>query len=153
MRIGIFRALDKPIAASMIFYPIKQPKLMIKLLLFWLLIMLVMLPFVIIGMLASTLGPLLTLIINIPLGIVGIYLMVRLRLGWGFILDKEVRPLEALKLSFNATRHNVLPLIILYVMNVAILIIGSIPFGIGLIWAIPYVLINYGVAYRKLMEQ
>ena len=82
--------------------------------------------------------------------IASIYLSLRLYLGIGYVLDKGANPLEAVKLSFKATRYNVLNLLGLTALQIGIIIIAEIPLGIGLIWAIPLTLIIYGTVYKRL---
>lgn len=80
----------------------------------------------------------------------GIFLSFRLSLSCAFILEKKVGLFSALKLSFRATRSNVLRLWFLYFILMLIIIISVIPFGIGLIWTLPLHAIIYGTVYKKL---
>lgn len=85
------------------------------------------------------------------LGVIfSIYLFVKIFLGTAYVLDKKVNPWQAIKLSFVATKGNILPLIVIYLMQMIIFIISAIPLGIGLIWTIPFMIILYGVIYRRL---
>lgn len=92
--------------------------------------------------------------------IVMIYLSVRLILSFAFVLDKNVDPLDAVKLSFQATRQNVLrllPLILitlviegLFILILNISFIFAILIAISLIWFIPFSSILYGLIYKNL---
>src|SRR3990167_1138090 len=77
------------------------------------------------------------------------YLVIRTFFVPAFILDKNATPLESIQLSFQATRSNVLELIALLFLLTLILFISILPFGIGLIWTIPLLSINYGIVYKK----
>lgn len=163
VRLGIRRALDQPIRASMVFYPLTKGGLILKLIGCWILYVLILLPFILITFFAvsfefsdltnaSTLG---MLVSGFAAGfsfVICLYLIVRTRLGWAFILDKELGPWQAIKASFKVTRCNFWQLLALYFLNALIVSASILPLGLGLIWSLPYVLINYGVVYRKLVE-
>lgn len=86
------------------------------------------------------------------IGFIGfIYTMVRICLTIAFILDKRFGPWQAIRASFQATRDNVWNLIGIFLIQWLVFIIASIPLGIGLIWAIPFGLILYGMIYKQLM--
>lgn len=162
LRMGVRRALDQAISARMVFYPITHFMLLLKLIGFWLLFGLVILvpiavtvfalSFATYSQFAFTPAVLLAIATAMVTGGIALFLMVRIRMGWGFILDKEVSAWQAMKLSYQVTRHNFWRLAGLYLLNCAIVAISAIPLGIGLIWTIPYVQVNYGVVYRQLME-
>lgn len=80
-----------------------------------------------------------------------LYISMRAFTAPGIILTTDNGPITAIKMSFSATKSNVWRLIGLCLINSVILLISTIPFGLGLIWSVPYVFINYGVAYEKLM--
>jgi uncharacterized membrane protein len=75
----------------------------------------------------------------------------RLILGKAFVIAKQMGPLEALKASFAATKGNVWNLIGVMVISMLILFVSAIPFGIGLIWSLPYIFINYGEVFKRLV--
>ena len=79
------------------------------------------------------------------------YLAMRLYLAKGIVLDQQVGPWAAIKKSFRATKYNVWRLIGLTLLNAIILLVSVIPLGIGLIWSLPYLFINYGMVYRRLV--
>lgn len=83
--------------------------------------------------------------------ILGVFLSLRLWLTSAFVLMNKANPWLAVKLSFHATRSNVFRLIGLFILNGIILMVSAIPVGIGLIWTLPYVMINYGVVFRTLV--
>jgi uncharacterized membrane protein len=79
-----------------------------------------------------------------------IFFSVRTWLGFGAVVDKKLNPWDAIKLSFKATKENVLNLIGLYVINIFVALLCAITFGIGLIWGLPWFFINYGEVYKRL---
>src|SRR3990167_2732083 len=79
------------------------------------------------------------------------YLILRLFLGVAFVLDKNATPLQAIKLSFQATQSNVWHLVGLFIIQQLILIISIAPFGIGLFWTFPFLFILYGTLYKNLL--
>jgi uncharacterized membrane protein len=163
LRLGVRRALDQPIQASMIFYPLKNKTLGLRITGLWFLYFLILLPFMLPILFAA--GYEYThaaedlsfdsLFAGFIIGfciVCSLYLIVRTRLGWAFLLDKELGPWQALKASFTVTRNNFWRLLGLYALNTLLVFISILPLGFGLIWSLPYVLINYGTAYRKLVE-
>ncbi len=82
-----------------------------------------------------------------------IFLGVRMWIGYAAVLDKKLNPWEAIKLSFKATRENVWNLIGLYIINLFIVFVCALTLGIGLIWGIPWLLIIYGEAYKRLVSR
>jgi hypothetical protein len=143
LRLGVRRALDQPIQASMIFYPLKNKTL----------------PILFAAGYEYTHAAedlsFDSLFAGFIIGfciVCSLYLIVRTRLGWAFLLDKELGPWQALKASFTVTRNNFWRLLGLYALNTLLVFISILPLGFGLIWSLPYVLINYGTAYRKLVE-
>jgi hypothetical protein len=146
---GILRAKNAPINFKQMFYAFNK-SLAIKVILLYLLQMLIFLPLVLIFIFVpmmvfgTAIGDTLSsgfslgnfmLASWIVLGIlVGIYLMLRLLLSMGFILDKGVGPWSAIKMSFTASKNNELRLFAIVAFQILAIIIGAIPFGIGLIW-------------------
>lgn len=92
--------------------------------------------------------------IAIVIGVIAlIFLSIRLYLAKIILIYQNTNPLAAIAQSFRITKNNVWKLIWLGIINTVILLISIIPLGIGLIWSIPYILINYGVVYKKLTQQ
>ncbi|MCU7809348.1 MAG: hypothetical protein KZQ73_15985, partial [Candidatus Thiodiazotropha sp. (ex Semelilucina semeliformis)] len=65
------------------------------------------------------------------------------------ILD-DVNALTAMKLSFMGSLKNLLPLTIYGVVAIVIMIIGSIPFGLGLLVVMPVLTASVYSAYRDI---
>lgn len=79
-----------------------------------------------------------------------LFLIFRLYIASAIVIANKMNPWAAIKISFKATQSNVWRLIGLTIVNTAIVMISIIPLGIGLIWSIPYLFINYGIVYQKL---
>jgi uncharacterized membrane protein len=80
-----------------------------------------------------------------------IYISVRLSLSIGLILTEEISPWQAIVKSFKATRANFWRILAVFLIEILIIILGLIPFGIGLIWTLPFALTCYGVIYQRLI--
>lgn len=154
--IGICRANDKPINYKMVFHAFRFP-LSLNLILLYIIQILIFLPLLIIEFLAVFFYPHVDLIGSIFLAIIGaiaalgiLYLSIRLVLSIAFQLDKEIKPWHAIKQSFQASKSNFWRLLAIYIIQILILILCTIPLGIGLIWGIPFAMICYGLIYRQL---
>ena len=78
------------------------------------------------------------------------YVTISMSLAAAFVLEKESSPWRAIAASFQATRWNFWRLLALYILQSFIILLGIIPFFIGLIWAIPFSFILYGMIYQRL---
>lgn len=152
--IGIARAASKPITYRLMFNTFNTTTAL-KIIGVYILKFLILIPATLLIVAAVVMSQMdqnvaLVFIIGAVGVIAAIYLSIRLYLGIGYVLDKGANPLDAIKLSFKATRENVLNLLGLTVLQLGIFIVAAIPLGIGLIWAIPLGLIIYGTAYKRL---
>lgn len=77
-------------------------------------------------------------------------ILLRLYVAKVFIAVEKLNPWLAIKRSFQATQSNAWKLLGLLVINIIIVAVSAIPFGVGLIWTLPYLYINYGLVYRRL---
>ncbi|GEM_PF-1658056 len=82
-----------------------------------------------------------------------IYLSMRLYLTKAIIVTEKTTPWNTLQRSFQITKSHVWKLLSLCIMNIVILIISTIPFGIGLLWSVPFCFINYGAVYKQLAHK
>lgn len=98
----------------------------------------------------STFLDIIAIIFYIASVILFVFLSVRMWLGYGAVVDKNVNPWEAIKLSFKATDGNVWNLIGIYILSILIMLVCAITFGIGFIWGLPWLLITYGETYKRL---
>ncbi|EKD70733.1 MAG: hypothetical protein ACD_46C00426G0004 [uncultured bacterium] len=155
--IGIKRAADLLIEYRQIFRPF-QANIIIQIFLLYILQILIYLPMVLlllsIGMiftLLSTIGlGFLSILFFILAGLLIVYISIRIVLAPAFILDQSQNAWGAIKHSFYATRKNFWQLFAIYLIEFIIITISAIPFGIGLIWSLPFSLICYGLIYKNL---
>jgi hypothetical protein len=78
-------------------------------------------------------------------------LMVRLAIGMGFVVDKGLNPWDAIVMSYQATAGNFWSIVGIGFAQAVILCISILPLFIGLIWAMPFTFICYGVMYNRLL--
>lgn len=80
----------------------------------------------------------------------GIYLMVAYALALPLVLEKNLSPWAALETSRKAVTHQWFRFVGLYLVMMMIVIVATIPLGIGLIWALPMLLVVVGIVYRNI---
>ncbi|WP_165157281.1 hypothetical protein [Parabacteroides sp. ZJ-118] len=80
----------------------------------------------------------------------GIYLALRLQFFQAFIVEENAGIIESLRKSWEITKGQGLPLLMLALVMIGILILGCILFGIGIFVAAPLVCMMYGYVFRKL---
>lgn len=158
--LGIQRALGRPLVWQDVFMGLK-PAMTIKIILLYLLqILVLILPIiVIIGGIAiagvanqdRTMAAMFVSALLVFLGSIAIiFIMFRMMLSFGYLLEEKLGPWDAIKKSFAATRGNVWRLIFIHLIFAILFFISMIPFGIGLIWTLPLSVILYGEIYRRL---
>lgn len=81
-----------------------------------------------------------------------IHLMMRLYLTKAIVVAEKTTPWKTIQASFKATKSHVWKLFGLFLINILIIAVSSIPLGIGLIWSVPFCFINYGFVYKKLIR-
>lgn len=158
--IGIQRARDLPFNWRMMFRAFEWD-LGFKVILLYVLQVIIFIPFIvliIIGIVVQSMNSnslasiLATAVVLFFLGGIGIfYLMIRMYLSMAFVIDQRVRPWQAIKLSFQATRSNFWRIVAILIIYMIILIIAAIPFFIGWIWVLPMGYILYGLVYKNLL--
>ena len=67
-----------------------------------------------------------------------------------FLIDKNLEPVAAIKASFNFVKDNIGQLILLFLASFAAIIVGALLCGIGLLVAIPVVILANTYAFRTL---
>jgi hypothetical protein len=87
-----------------------------------------------------------TLLLVLP----GIYLMFAYMLALPLVLEKNLGPWEALEASRKAITHHWFGVFGLFLLMSVIAFVAAIPLGIGLIWALPFMLIAMGILYRNM---
>ncbi|OGT60637.1 MAG: hypothetical protein A3E85_02730 [Gammaproteobacteria bacterium RIFCSPHIGHO2_12_FULL_45_12] len=150
--ISIERARDLPISFKQVFRGLKY-HYAIRIIGLYLLQMIVLLPVALLGTASSFIvGPfgLLGTILMVVCACAGIYIGIRMVLSIGMVVEKGINPWPAIKLSFKATQENFWNILILSVMQGIILFAGALALLIGLIWALPLVVLCYGVMYTRL---
>lgn len=83
----------------------------------------------------------------------GIYLMVGYFMTLPLIIDQKMSPWQAMEVSRKAIHKVWWKVFGLYLLVSLIIVISSIPLGIGLIWTLPMSLILAGVVYRYLFPE
>ena len=75
-------------------------------------------------------------------------------LFWGyFLVDKDMSPIEAITASFNLVKDNFGTVIVFWLLTILATIAGAIVCGVGLIVAIPVVVIATGYMYKRLQGE
>src|SRR6478736_4887923 len=75
-------------------------------------------------------------------------------LFWGyFLVDKGMSPIEAITASLNLVKDNLGPVFIFWLLTILITIAGAIVCGVGLIVAVPVVVIATGYMYKRLQGE
>jgi hypothetical protein len=150
--IAIRCAQGAPFSYKNMFY-VLQSNILIRIIGVYLLKLLIMMPFFLLIFLTFMLALLGKFIMACGILIVFfgmLYVSVRIILASAFVLDKGVNSWQAIVLSWKATRSNFWRLILLFFIQGVAFILGVITLLIGLIWALPFGFILYGVIYQKL---
>lgn len=80
----------------------------------------------------------------------GIYISLRLQFFMPFIVEENAGITDSLKKSWDITKDQVLPLLILMLVIIGISILGIILFGVGMFIAFPLVMLMQCYVFRKL---
>ena len=80
----------------------------------------------------------------------GIYLAVAYFLAVPLMLEKELGIWEALETSRKAITRCWFRMFFLFVLLFLVISVSMIPFGLGLIWALPWAMLTIGVVYREM---
>ncbi len=80
----------------------------------------------------------------------GIYLSVAYNFTLPLMVDKKLGIWGAMEVSRQAVTKHWFTLFGVYIALAFLFIVSAIPFGIGLIWTIPLILIAHGIMYRKI---
>ncbi len=67
-----------------------------------------------------------------------------------YIVDKKMKPIDAMKRSYEITTGSFWPIFVFFLVLTAISFVGSIPAGLGLLVVIPVSMIAAAYVYRKL---
>lgn len=67
-----------------------------------------------------------------------------------YVVDQNMSPVDAIKASIDLTRNNLGPTILWFLVSIVSFVIGEILCGVGLLVAIPVVLVGTAYTYKKL---
>lgn len=67
-----------------------------------------------------------------------------------FLIDKGLAPVDAIKASFSFVNKNLGSTIIWYLLSLVIILVGELACGVGVLVAIPVVLVGTAFTYKKL---
>jgi uncharacterized membrane protein len=67
-----------------------------------------------------------------------------------FVIDRNLSPIDAIKASYDTVKNNIGPAIISFLVQYAIVLVGELACGVGLLAAIPVALLVQVYTYRKL---
>lgn len=152
--LGIRKVDNAPISVKNIFYPFKF-NLLLKLFCLIFIQIILLAPVYLVSKLAITVFlnsvPAISFSVLILFGMLYLYFLLRLSLATPLILKKNIGVWKAIKVSFAATRKNVLRIFALVIVGVLALLASLLSIGIFSIWAIPFIYICYGELYKRLM--
>jgi len=78
------------------------------------------------------------------------YMWIKIQFFPYFIVSKEMGPINALKKSYEITEGHTVSLILFIMTLITINLIGIIPFGMGLLFTIPFSFVATGVMFTLL---
>ncbi len=85
-------------------------------------------------------------------GVLALFFAMRFSMANGIvIMEKDLTAWKAIKKSYRVTDGQVFNLFFLMVVNIGITALTILTLGIGFIWTIPYLFINYGEVYKRLI--
>lgn len=148
--LGLERAADKPVTYRLIFKTLDFSLGFKIICVLFLQTLIMIIPTVLAGVLIAIQMNGLGIAIEVIATSVIIYITLCLHLATAFVLDKNAGAIEAIKLSFRATRGNILRLIGFWLLMLCIFLISILPLGIGLIWTLPMAFAGYGIVYKRL---
>jgi len=100
----------------------------------------------------SLLLAVITIVGFILLIIPGIIFSLKYQFALYLILDKKMKPLEAIKKSGEITKGYLWPLFQLWLASIVIVAIGALLVGVGLLVAVPIVVLAQTYVYKKLVK-
>jgi uncharacterized membrane protein len=69
------------------------------------------------------------------------------------VVDRGLSPVEALRTSAEITQGSRWALFLLFLVFSVVVFLGALAFGIGLLWAVPTVIVASGFVFRRLMPR
>jgi len=80
----------------------------------------------------------------------GIYLAVAFTFGLPLVVEKNMSPIEALKVSRKVVHYKWFSFAGFLLLGMVIVVVGAIALLVGLVWAIPLVTLAWAMAYRDI---
>lgn len=78
------------------------------------------------------------------------YLSLGIILSPGYVIANDMGAFEAIARSFKTTKGHLFELFIVFIISNIILLLLALPFGIGLIWGLPFAYVLYGEIFQRL---
>ncbi|GEK19518.1 hypothetical protein [Cellulomonas xylanilytica] len=107
-------------------------------------------PIILTALLLAAIGVVLNLIPFFG-GIVTIAVNFLLFFTFWFVIDKHLSPIDALKASYQLVTTNLSTTLLFYLLSIAIIFVGAILCGIGLLVAVPVVLLASAFLFKRLL--
>jgi uncharacterized membrane protein len=89
--------------------------------------------------------------------LVGLALLLPLIMAYWFaptlVLFHDIKPVDAMKLSFYACLNNILPFIVYALISMALLVLSAIPLGLGLLVMIPVMMASLYTSYKDIFGE
>jgi len=154
--LGIYRAASRPIQIKMLFTDYERRFYRLSLL-YLLLVAFYAITFFIIFFIAGLIATLTSIdpvLITITLTtVLMVASMAYFVMSLPLLLDrKNMGIIQSIKLSCKAVHHHFFKILAIIISCIFITFLSAIPFGIGLIWSIPWTTTAYGILYRELFN-
>lgn len=156
---GIMRAANTTVNYKQLYYPLSKNIMLNSLGLLLLQSLIMIIP----GLLAlaatyfagqnSSLFSLIAAILYVTSLCAGLYLILGMLLAMGFVLTKGMNSIDALKKSYEISQHHLFEMFVIYIIFAIIYFVLGLPFGIGLIWGMPFSYVLYGEIFQRLAGQ
>jgi uncharacterized membrane protein len=70
-----------------------------------------------------------------------------------FVVDRGMSAVEAVRASVDLVRRHLGAAVVLFLLSAAVTLLGAVLCGVGLLVAVPVVLIGYAYTFRRLQDQ
>lgn len=92
------------------------------------------------------------ILLSLTITAIMVFFMIRLRYAHIALVDKNIGPLESIKMTFRITKGRVFDLIVFFILIGIINVIGVLIIGIGLLVTMPLTALADIYVYRSLVE-
>ena len=79
----------------------------------------------------------------------GIYLMVGFSMAMPLVVEKNMKPIDALKTSLKVMNHKWFNMLGFFIVSMLVVAAGALALLVGLIWAVPVVSLAFAMLYRN----